>query len=192
MKTLALLLLLSSPAFASKKPPACANRFSIIEQDTLGNTIQGVKGKQASWITDLEKKYPDVCYAAPDPSITTVFVIKIAPDTYHGTRVITTTNPSTGTVSDNQGNTASYNGTSQSSTAVPYSFEYGKYMLTVETLGPEHQVTVRHRFQQDGIYHTLYGIPLGGRGHHPEKAVIEDAVKWLQAGGLNDPLQAAQ
>lgn len=192
MKTLALLLLLSTSAFASKKPPTCANKFSIIEQDTLGNTIQGVKGKQASWITDLEKKYPNVCYAEPDPSITTVFVITIAPDTYHGTRVITTSNPSTGTVSDNQGNTASYNGTSQSSTAVPYSFEYGKYMLTVETLGPNHQVTVRHRFAQDGIYHTMYGIPLGGRGHHPEKAVIEDAVKWLQSGGLNDPLQAAQ
>jgi hypothetical protein len=35
-------------------------------------------------------------------------------------------------------------------------------------------------------------IPLGGRGHYPEKALIEDAVKWLSKGGLNDPLQSAE
>jgi hypothetical protein len=45
---------------------------------------------------------------------------------------------------------------------------------------------------QDGIYRTMYGIPLGGRGHHPEKALIEDAVKWMSAGGLSNPYQSAQ
>jgi hypothetical protein len=38
----------------------------------------------------------------------------------------------------------------------------------------------------------MYGVPLGGRGHHPVKALIEDAVKWLHAGGLEDPLQSVR
>jgi hypothetical protein len=54
---------------------------------------------------------------------------------------------------------------STSSTAVPYSFEYGKFTLTVETEAPDHSWTAHHRFEQDGIYSTMYGIPLGGRGH---------------------------
>jgi hypothetical protein len=63
-------------------------------------------------------------------------------------------------------------------------------MLTVETFGAEGKPVVRHRFQQNGIYNTMYGIPLGGRGHHPGKALIEDAVKWIHGGGLDDPLQS--
>jgi hypothetical protein len=44
---------------------------------------------------------------------------------------------------------------------------------------------VLHRFQQRGIYHTLYGIPLGGKGHHPAHAVIEEAAEWINSGGLS-------
>jgi hypothetical protein len=82
--------------------------------------------------------------------------------------------------------------TTTSSTAVPYSFEYGKFMLTVETFGADGEPVVRRRFQQNGIYRTMYGVPLGGRGHHPAKALIEDAVKWIHAGGLDDPLQSVR
>jgi hypothetical protein len=48
---------------------------------------QGIsKAKDLKWADkDLEKKYPDVCYAAPDPSVKTVFVITVAPATYNGT-----------------------------------------------------------------------------------------------------------
>ena len=176
----------------------CATTFSVIQEDTLGNVRQGIsKAKDLKWADkDLEKKYPDVCYAAPDPSVKTVFVITVAPATYNGTRVVTTTDttPTSGTVTDTDGNTATYQGTqtSTSSTAVPYSFEYGKFMLTVETFGADGKPVVRRKFQQNGIYRTMYGVPLGGRGHHPAKALIEDAVKWIHAGGLDDPLQSVR
>jgi hypothetical protein len=146
---------------------------------------------------DLEKKYPDVCYTAPDPSVKTVFVITVAPATYNGARVVTTTDttPTSGTVTDTSGQqVGTYEGTqtSTSSTAVPYSFEYGKFMLTVETFDHDGKPVVRRRFQQNGIYRTMYGVPLGGRGHHPAKALIEDAVKWIHTGGLDDPLQSVR
>src|SRR6185437_5163554 len=158
MQTLCLLvavLPLPTAGWAKKKPTqACTIPFSIIEQDSLGNIQQGVNPKTLKWLTkDLQKKYPDVCYRPPDPSVKTVLVIVIVPGTYNGTRVISQSNPSSGTITNNQGeDVGAYSGTNQSSTAVPYSFEYGKYVLTVETLRPHHEVTVRHRFEQNGIY----------------------------------------
>jgi hypothetical protein len=116
----------------------------------------------------------------------------VTPDTYHGTRVITNTstnsNPTSGTIRDEDGNTATYSGTqettSTTSTAVPYSFEYGIYTLSVERQQPDGSYVVLHRFQQNGIYRTMYGIPLGGKGHHPAHAVIEEAAQWINSGGL--------
>jgi hypothetical protein len=67
---------------------------------------------------------------------------------------------------------------------VPYSFEYGIYTLSVERQQRDGSYVVLHRFQQRGIYHTLYGIPLGGKGHHPAHAVIEEATEWINSGGL--------
>ena len=198
-----ILMLLAIPVGAAAKNKdngrlPCATTYSVIQEDTLGNVRQGIsKAKDLKWADkDLEKKYPDVCYAAPDPSVKTVFVITVAPATYNGTRVVTSTDttPTSGTVTDTDGNTATYQGTqtTTSSTAVPYSFEYGKFMLTVETFGADGKPVVRRRFQQNGIYRTMYGVPLGGRGHHPAKALIEDAVKWIHAGGLDDPLQSVR
>jgi len=184
-----ILLLCPAPAWAAQP---CVIKYSIIQKDTLGNVTEGITGKDLKWLTkDLEKKYPSVCYASPDPSVTTVLVITSVPETYHGTRVVTTEGDSSGNVRDSDGNTATYTGTNSTSTAVPYSFDYGRFTLTVETL-VDHKVTVHRRFQQNGIYNTMYGIPLGGRGHHPQKALIEDAVKWLSSGGLSDPLQSAE
>jgi hypothetical protein len=34
-----------------------------------------------------------------------------------------------------------------------------------------------------------FGI-CGQRGHHPAKAPVEDAVKWIRQWGLSDPLEA--
>jgi hypothetical protein len=197
-------MLLAIPVGAAAKNkdngrPPCATTYSVIQEDKLGNVQQGIsKSKDLKWADkDLEKKYPDVCYAAPDPSVKTVFVITVAPATYNGTRVVTTTDttPTSGTVTDTSGQqVGTYEGTqtSTSSTAVPYSFEYGKFMLTVETFGADGKPVVRRRFQQNGIYRTIYGVPLGGRGHHPAKALIEDAVKWIHAGGLDDRLQSTR
>ena len=200
---LLILMLLAIPVGAAAKNkdngrPPCATTYSVIQEDKLGNVQQGIsKSKDLKWADkDLEKKYPDVCYAAPDPSVKTVFVITVAPATYNGTKVVTNTDttPTSGTVTDTDGNTATYQGTqtSTSSTAVPYSFEYGKFMLTVETFGADGKPVVRRRFQQNGIYRTMYGVPLGGRGHHPAKALIEDAVKWIHTGGLDDSLQSVR
>ena len=203
-KKLLILILLAIPVGAAAKNkdngrPPCATTYSVIQEDKLGNVQQGIsKSKDLKWADkDLEKKYPDVCYAAPDPSVKTVFVITVAPATYNGTRVVTTTDttPTSGTVTDTSGQqVGTYEGTqtSTSSTAVPYSFEYGKFMLTVETFGADGKPVVRRRFQQNGIYRTMYGVPLGGRGHHPAKALIEDAVKWIHTGGLADSLQGVR
>ena len=54
------------------------------------------------------------------------------------------------------------------------------------------KLVARHCFEQDGIYHALYGTPLDGRGHHSQQALIEDAAKWIHEGGLEDPLQSAE
>ena len=182
---------------AARKP--CAIVYTVIQRDTLGNVTKGISNpKNLKWADkDLQKKYPDVCYAMPDKSVTTVFVITVTPATYHGTRVETDreTTPTSGTITDTStGDTATYQGTqtTTSSTAVPYSFDYGVFTLTVETFGSDGKPVPRHRFQQKGIYHTYAGIPLGGRGHHPAKALIEDAAKWIHEGGLEDSFQSSQ
>jgi hypothetical protein len=194
-----ILLLLAVPVGAAAKKedngrPPCATTYSITQEDNLGNVQQGfTKPKNEKWADkDLVKKYPDVCYASSNPTVKTVFVITVTPATYHGTRVVTDTQttPTSGTVRDSStGETATYTGTqtSTSSAVVPYSVEYGKYMLTVETIGAEGNPVVRRRFEQDGSA----GASLGRRGH-PAKALVEDAVKWIHAGGLDDPLQTVR
>jgi hypothetical protein len=203
------LLLLVSPAEAKDKKNdngrlPCATVYSVVQEDALGNVQQGpTQAKSLKWMEgDLRKKYPDVCYAAPGPSVKTVFYITVTPATYHGTHVVTKTSTSThddpvsGTVRDEDGNRSRLDGsvetttTSTSSVAVPYSIDYGKFMLAIETLGDDGKAVVRHRFVQDGLYRTFYGFG-GGRGKHPQRALIEDAVKWIHDGGLEDPLQTA-
>jgi len=206
-------------AFAKTKDngrPPCSVLYSVLQRDELGNVQEGLaNAKKVKWAgKDLEKKYPDVCYLEtdqerarhpptfeiingdpPPPPMEVTFWITVTPATYHGTRVVTTTNqgPQSGTVNDTGGEQiGTYQGTttSTSSTAVPYSFEYGKFMLIIEEVTPDGKAIPRHIFQQDGIYRVIYGIPLGGRGHHPVEALIEDAVKWIHAGGLEDPHQS--
>jgi TPR repeat protein len=81
--------------------------------------------------------------------------------------------------------------TTTSSTPVPYSFEYGIFTLTVQSRRNDGTLQAVQTFQQKGIYNTLYGIPLGGRGHHPAHAVIEDAAKWVNGGGLTNQRQSS-
>ncbi|HSS98636.1 MAG TPA: hypothetical protein VLK33_16490 [Terriglobales bacterium] len=84
-----ILLIVSTGAFAKDKDngrPHCATIYSVISQDTLGNVKQGISNsKNLKWADkDLQKKYPDVCYVAPDPTVKAVFVITVTPATYHG------------------------------------------------------------------------------------------------------------
>lgn len=195
MKYTALLFLFcAAPIFATNKPQrGCTTKFAVIEKDALGNIQLGAQGKLLKWINDnLSKKYPDPCYTPSDHDASIIFVIYATPATYHGTRVVGTSSTTNGQIRDNDGDTATYEGTTDSSAVVPQTFEYSKYTLTVESVTADKKIEVRHRFQQDGIYSTYMGIPLGGRGHHPEQALIGDAIKWIQAGGLNDPSQGAQ
>jgi PEGA domain-containing protein len=172
--------------------PSCAY-FTVVARDKLNNIKEGLSADDLKWFQKkFAKKYPEVCYADPHRAVPIVFYISVTPDTYHGTRVVDNTSthsgPVTGTVTDQNGDTSQLNGTVQttttSSTAVPYSFEYGIFTLSVESRRRDGKFDVVHTFQQKGIYHTLYGIPLGGKGHHPAHAVIEDAVKWVSDGGL--------
>lgn len=179
--------------------PACKVNFTVVSEDTLKNTQQGLAPKDAQWFEKkIEKKYPDVCYVAPGPDVPLVFLVTVTPDIYHGTRVVTNTqtqdSPVTGTVTDQNGETSNVNGTvtttTSSSTAVPYSVKYGIFTLTVEETQRNEKWKPLHRFQQDGLYSTYLGIPLGGKGHHPVHTVIEEAAKWIHEGGLTNPLQS--
>lgn len=191
LKPLLVFLVAGVCAFAQSGSPC--TQFSVITQDRLKNVRQGLSPEDKKWFQEkIEKKNPSVCYVDPAPGVSLVFVIIVTPDTYHGTRVVsdtsTNSNPTSGTITDQDGNTATYSGTQETttttSTAVPYSFEYGIFTLSVERQQKDGSYVVLHRFQQKGIYHTLYGVPLGGKGHHPAHAVIEEAAQWINSGGL--------
>jgi hypothetical protein len=188
------------PGWAKKRDTVtpCQTKFTVIQEDTLKNITQGLTKKQLEWFDNkTQKKYPDVCYVPPAPNVPLVFFIIVTPDVYHGTRVETDRethdSPVTGTVTNPDGSTSDIDGTvkttTTSSTAVPYTVHYGIYTLTVETGEGPDKWKVRHRFQQRGLYNTLAGIPLGGKGHHPSRTVIEAAMKWIHEGGLNNPLE---
>lgn len=183
---------------SAQTKPSCTY-FTVVAQDKLNNIKQGLSPADVKWFQKtFAKKYPGVCYADPTPTVPIVFYITVTPDVYHGTRVVqhtsTQSNPVSGTVADQNGNTAQISGTERttttSSTVVPYSVQYGIYTLSVERMRSDGKFDVAHRFQQKGLYNTLYGIPLGGKGHHPVHAVIEDATKWVNDGGLADPNQS--
>ena len=173
--------------------------FTVIVEDRLHNVNQGLSSDDLKWWDKLAKKYPAACYVSPGPNIPVVFYIRVTPDTYHGTRVITDTDTQTspirGTVTDQNGNDsdirATVETTTTTSTAVPYSFEYGIFTLSVQLKQHDGSYLVLHTFQQKGLYYTYMYIPLGGRGHHPAHAVIEDAAKWVNSGGLTNPNQGS-
>lgn len=192
--------LFALPTLAAKHGTAapCQTNFTVVQQDALKNIRQGLSQEQMKWFDKkLREKYPDVCYVAPGPDVRLVFYIIVTPDVYHGTRVETDTethnNPVNGTITDQNGDTADVSGTVQatttSSTAVPYTVHYGIYTLTIETSEGLDHWKARHRVQQRGLYSTLAGIPLGGKGHHPTRTVIEEAMKWVHEGGLANPLE---
>lgn len=195
LSRIALGSLLCVSAAAQTSPPCI--QFSVMTEDTLQNVKAGLSPENQKWFQEkIHKKYPTLCYVEPSASVPLMFVVIITPDTYHGTRIVTDTetheNPVSGTITDQDGDTADIDATvkttTTSSTAVPYSFDYGIYTLTVEKPQKDGTYLALRRFQQKGIYETLYGIPLGGKGHHPFHAVIEEAAEWVSKGGLTDAL----
>jgi hypothetical protein len=189
MKVLALLVLLCSSAYgqqlANSPASGCVVSFAVATQDTLKNMKWGLSAKDVEWANKLLKKYPGVCYTNSTSQAHAVLFITVTPDTYHGTRTVTETSTTT-SASD-----STKDSTTTSSHEVPYSVDYGIFTLLVERVQPDGNLKTPQTFQQRGLYNEIYGIPLGGRGHHPAHAVIEDAVKWLSAGGLTDPDQSS-
>lgn len=183
-------------------PASCKVLFSMVYEDPLHNFNQGLlasgfKEKDAlKWLDKTYKKYPDVCYVGPNTTESIVFFIAATPAVYHGTRVVTQTHntqsTTSGTITDDGGNSADVNatstGTTESSVAVPYDVNYNSYTLTVERKTADGKFEALRRFQVEGLYHYAYGFSWG-KGKHPIANAMEDAIKWIHDGGLNNPLQ---
>ncbi len=175
-------------------PASCKVLYSMIEQDTLHNVNQGliasgIKEKDGlKWLEKMYKKYPDVCYVAPGTSESVVFVIIATPAVYHGTQVETrshaVTNSSGEAVTDDSGSTIQ----TTSSVAVPYEVKYSAFTLTIVRKKQDCHYEPVRRFKIDGLYNTFYGFGYG-KGKHPVVNVMEDAIKWVHDGGLNNPMQ---
>ena len=83
MKVLALVVLLSYPAFTqqtSSQASSCVVTFTVITEDALKNVKQGLLPKDAEWASKLTKKFPGVCYVEPDQRPSAVLYISVAPD----------------------------------------------------------------------------------------------------------------
>jgi hypothetical protein len=183
-------------------PASCKVLYSMVEEDDLHNVNQGllatgIKQKEGlKWLEKMYKKYPDVCYVAPNTKESVVFFIVATPAVYHGTQVETQTHQTqsstTGTVTDNEGQSADVNasstGTTQSSVAVPYEVNYHSYTLTIEKKTADKHFEPVRRFRLEGLYHYAYGFSWG-KGKHPIANVMENAIKWIHDGGLNNPTQ---
>lgn len=183
-------------------PVSCKVLYSMVTEDSLHNINQGLlasgfKQKDGlKWLEKMYKKYPDVCYVAPNTRESIVFFIIATPAVYHGTQVRTQSNETesttNGTVRDDDGNSASLHattsGTTQSSVAVPYEVNYSKFTLTVERRADNATFEPLRRFGVDGLYNTAYGFSWG-KGKHPIQNVMEDAIKWIHEGGLSNAQQ---
>jgi hypothetical protein len=164
-----LFVLCASSAFAKKpKAPPCQITFSVVWRDQLNNLNQGLVPKDVKWFeSQIQKKYPNVCYKAPSPDVPVVFFIGITTETYRGGRTL-------------------YSADSNSTTTtVPLQFEYPVLTLSVETLEGD-KVTVHQNFRREGICRVL-SVVMGMCDVHQD--IIEDAAKWVANGGLTNPLQ---
>ena len=188
MKVLLAALFLAGSCFGQT---ACTTYFSVVWKDTLNNVKQGLSKDDAKWMQDkMQKKYPGICYAAPGPSVHLVLWIGMEKATYHGTRTERETHsePIDGTVTDQNGNISNVSGSQQvtTTTTVPDTFDYP--ILTLSVLQRhDGKWTGLHNFQRKGICHTMYGIPIHCK---TGRYILEDAIKWIQKGGLDDPLQS--
>jgi hypothetical protein len=176
--------------FGQSPTTSCKVHFSVVRKDALNNVQQGLVGDDLKWMqTKMAKKYPPVCYVPPDPTVPVVFYIALAKDIYHGTRTVaqhgTVTDSTIG--SDTYGQTVA---TTETDQQVPYSSPYTILTLSVETQpgGKGESWTVRQTFQNNSLHRELYGVAVTNR--HPYHLLIEQAMQWVQNGGLDNPLQS--
>lgn len=193
------LLALFAPVLQGQTPQAdapssCKVLYSMIEEDTLHNVNQGLLASGFSekdglkWLKKMYKKYPDVCYVTPNTKESIVFVIIATPAEYHGALIENKSHNVTDSNGqaerDDSGNTIQ----TTSSVAVPYQVNYSSFTLTVERKLAEGHFESLRRFRVEGLYHWAYGLSWG-KGKHPVENVMEDAIKWIHQGGLNNPAQ---
>ena len=108
-------------AVAAGQSPGPCTQFTVLTQDKLQNVKPGLSKEDQKWFREkVEKKNPSVCYVDPAPNVSLVFVIIVTPDTYHGTRIVHDTethdSPVSGTIRDQEGNTADIDGTVKTTT----------------------------------------------------------------------------
>lgn len=192
-----------------KYPASCKMFYSVLEEDALNNVNQGLvatfstsgtysskeKSPQeavkdaAKWLKQMAKKYPDVCYASPNTTESVEFVIMTSRAVYHGTEVESrshnVTNSSGQAETDDNGDTIQ----TTSSVAVPYETNYNVLTLTVEKKKADGKYEPLRRFQMSSLHPVVYGISFG-KGKHPIANVMEEAIKWIHEGGLNNALQS--
>ncbi len=144
--TLSLLLTLAAvaPAFADNRPvQGCKVSFAVVYVDRLDNTYRGIQGKQLEDVEKKLSKYGDVCYTPNENAAAYIFFIHTKPAVYHGVRTTsdtstnTSTNPVSGTITDEDGNTARISGTMDTTTtttttsSVPYELDYSDFILNI-------------------------------------------------------------
>jgi hypothetical protein len=192
--TLSLLwaIVAATPALANKKPvQACKVSFAVVYVDRLDNTYRGLQGKQ---LPDVQKKlgdYGDVCYTGDETAADYVFFVHTKPAVYHGVRTTsdthTDTNPVSGTITDQNGNTSTISGTADTTTtttsSVPYEVDYSVFILNILVPHQGSAPTTLHTFDQKGLYNKIYGIGYG-KGKNPIVNVIDAAAKWLHENNL--------
>jgi hypothetical protein len=194
-------LVLVVPASAKKKPVQdCKVSFAFVYVDRLDNTNRGIHGKPLKQVEDKLSKYGDVCYSADETAADYVFFVHTTPAVYHGVRTTsdtsthTNSNPVSGTITDQNGETSTINGTIDTTTtttttsAVPYEVDYRIFILNIMVPHPQEGSTERtfttlRTFDQRGLYNTIYGIGYG-KGKNPIVNVIDAAAKWLHENNL--------
>src|SRR6266436_1551014 len=201
--TLSLLLVLAAavPTLANKKPVQdCKVSFAFVYVDRLNNTNRGIQGKSLKDVQKKLSKYGDVCYTDNESAADFVFFVHTKPAVYHGvhryssTSSHTDSNPVSGTITDQEGNTSTISGTvdttttTTSTSTVPYEVDYSVFYLDIlvpytKEGSTEASYRVLRTFDQKGLYNTMYGIGYG-KGKHPIPNVIDAAGKWLHENNL--------
>ena len=188
----------ATPALCKKKPEqTCKVKFAFVYVDYLNNTNRGIhKPKSLKEVQNKLSKYGDVCYTDDEGAADFVFFVHTKPATYHGvhtySRTRTDSNPMNGTITDQDGNTSTMNGTvdttTTTTTSEPYEVDYSVFFLDImvpstKDGSTETSYRVLRTFDQKGLYNTLYGIGYG-KGKHPIPNVIDAAAKWLHENNL--------
>jgi hypothetical protein len=143
---------------------------------------------------DCKYRFGVVRHREPGNGLNLFFFIKAAPQIYHGAHTYTNTSsfeqPVTGDVTSQYNQPmGTVNGTvtetATTTSTVPYSVNYDSLVLTLEL--PRHDGTYKtvHCFAHDNLCYSYFGQCISNR--HPGRHLIEQAVKWIQGGGLSDP-----